>query len=506
MKILPLSRSHRLLIFSFIISAGFLTVLSKNSPLYPMNDWVDVHCFFTLGRGILDGQVPYLDLYEQKGPVLYFLYALAALISRDTFWGVFLLETVTFGLFLYFSGKLAQLYLGESKVVYWIVALLAALLPITKAFCHGGSVEELCLFMLVYGLYSTARATKEKRTLTFREAFINGVFAAMTLWIKFTMTGFYIGLALYVLISYLLPKPQWKQLGITIGGFLAGIAAVSALVFAYFLWHGAADDLMTVYFYNNLTLYPVEIDTAETSRLTMFREIFKQITEKNKQVATLIGIGLLGLLADLRKNWRILLAVVLSLAGLYAGTYWGMRPYTYYAMIFGAFAVYGPIAVVRLLRLLRLNMLLRPLEPFRWLQNLAIAAVVMLLFSCSFTRSQNTYLMSYEKEDMPQYKFAQIINTVEDPKILNYGFLDAGFYYTTQTQPNCKFFCNFNINVPEMWSTQRELIENGEVDFIITRRYTIASYSPDTSAYTLVSTANMYFEGVEFVYYLYQKQ
>lgn len=506
MKTLRLTRDHRLLIFSMVISAAFLAVLSKNSPLYPMNDWVDVHCFFTLGRGILDGQVPYLDLYEQKGPVLYFLYALAALISRDTFWGVFTLEAATFGLFLYFSGKLAQLYLGECKVIYWIVALLAALLPITKAFCHGGSVEELCLFMPVYGLYSTARASMEKRTLTFREAFMNGAFAAMTLWIKFTITGFYIGLALYVLISYLLPKPQWKQLGITVGGFLAGVAAVSALVFAYFLWHGAADDLMTVYFYNNLFLYPVEIDTSETSRLTMFREILEGITEKNTKVSTLIGVGCLGLLVDIRKNWRILLAAGLSLVGLYVGTYWGMRPYSYYAMIFGAFAVYGPIAAVRLLRLLRLDRLLQPLRSFRWLQNLAIVTVVILLFGYSYTHSLNTYLLSYEKEDLPQYKFAQIINTVEDPKILNYGFLDAGFYYTTQTQPNCRFFCNFNVNAPDMWSSQRELIESGGVDFIITRRYTMESYSPDASAYTLVSTATMYFEGVDFVYYLYQKQ
>ena len=60
-----------------------LGVCSKSSPLYPMNDWVDVNCFFTVGRGITHGMVPYLDLYEQKGPLIYFLYALAALISES---------------------------------------------------------------------------------------------------------------------------------------------------------------------------------------------------------------------------------------------------------------------------------------------------------------------------------------------------------------------------------------------------------------------------------------
>ena len=64
-----------------LISAGVLLICSKNSPLYPMNDWVDVNCFFTVGRGMRHGMTPYLDLYEQKGPLLYAVFALAAWIS-----------------------------------------------------------------------------------------------------------------------------------------------------------------------------------------------------------------------------------------------------------------------------------------------------------------------------------------------------------------------------------------------------------------------------------------
>ena len=83
---------RRLLLVSMLSALAFLSVCSKSSFLYPMNDWVDVQCFFTVGRGILQGKMPYLDLYEQKGPVLYLLFALAALISRESFLGVFFLE------------------------------------------------------------------------------------------------------------------------------------------------------------------------------------------------------------------------------------------------------------------------------------------------------------------------------------------------------------------------------------------------------------------------------
>ena len=58
--------------FLFAALAAFLTitVCSKSSFLYPLNDWVDVNCFFTVGRGMLHGLVPYRDLYEQKGDLL----------------------------------------------------------------------------------------------------------------------------------------------------------------------------------------------------------------------------------------------------------------------------------------------------------------------------------------------------------------------------------------------------------------------------------------------------
>ena len=61
------------LLFAFLLSFLFITICSKNSFLYPMNDWGDVNCFFIVGRSLLDGKVLYRDIYDQKGPILYFI-------------------------------------------------------------------------------------------------------------------------------------------------------------------------------------------------------------------------------------------------------------------------------------------------------------------------------------------------------------------------------------------------------------------------------------------------
>lgn len=502
LKKLPL-KFNPLLWFSFLMSTLFLLVCTKSSPLYPMNDWVDVNCFFTMGKSILHGIVPYAELYEQKGPVLYFMYAIAALISDSTFFGVFLLEVVTFGLFLYFSGKIAEIFLGKTSLVYFIIAFLAALVPISKAFAHGGGCEELCLFMLVYSLYSVLLALHERRTLTFKEGFINGIFAAAVLYIKFTILGFYIGLAAFVLLWYLIDGFKWKELFITIGHFLLGVAALSAVVFGYFFIHGAVDDFMQIYFHNNLNLYPQE---AEETKWELIKKCLDTTLKTNTSYGWMIWLGLLLFAMEIKKHWKGLVMGLMCFIGLAVGTYWGGRGYTYYGLIMAAFCVFGLIAIGRALQLA---------EDSQWFGRCLVASgmrwVIMivltfLLLNTCYDKSDNTYLMDYEKEDMPAYRFAKIINTVEDAKILNFGFLDGGFYHAADVLPNCEFFCTLNIDAPDMWSIQRQCVVDGDVDFVITRTiYSTEYWNPTSMGCKLVDQCTFYFEGRDFTYYLYQK-
>ena len=492
-----------LLLFSFLTSALFLLVCSKSSPLYPMNDWVDVHCFFTVGKSMLHGIVPYAELYEQKGPVLYFLYAIAALISDKSFFGVYLLEVVSFGLFLYFSGKIAEIYLGKVKLLYAIIAVLAAMIPISRAFSHGGGAEELCLFMLAYSLYSVLRALHEKRTLTFNEGFLNGIFAAAVLYIKFTIVGFYLGLSLFVIFWYLSDHFQWKPLLSTVANVIFGVLALSIVVFGYFLIHGAADDLIRVYFYNNLFLYPQETDGT---KLELIKQCLDSTLKLNTSYGWMIWLGLLLFAMELRQNWRDLVMSLLCFAGLVVGTYWGGRGYTYYGLILAVFTVFGLISIGKALLLSEVPQWLnKPIRTTPGLAALIIALLIGVLLNTSYDKSGNTYLMDYEKEDLPAYRFAKIINEVEDAKILNFGFLDGGFYYAADVLPNCEFFCTLNINAPDMWNIQHEYIQNGDVDFVITRTYTLNQYTAAASNYSLVDQTTFYFEGMDFTYYLYQR-
>lgn len=494
-------KKHTFLLLCFLAAAVYLLFCSKSSPLYPMNDWVDVNCFYTMGKSVLAGQVPYRDLYEQKGPVLYFVYALVALFSPGSFFGVYLLEVLTYGLFLWYGGKILRLYLGDSPLVWFLMLGLGALICVSGAFSHGASVEEMCLFMSAYGLFVVLRALREGRILSFREAFLCGVWCGFLLWIKYTMLGLYLGIAIFIVFWYLGQGFRWRELLRTIGAFFAGLGVVSAVVFLYFLIHGAFGDLFTVYFYNNIFLY---VRDLEQSHLTTILNCMKSTLRYNRVYSLLlIPGGIWALIRGLR-DIRIPGLLLLSFAGLALGTYWGGWNISYYGLVFAVFAVFGVLGIGEGLKLCRIQRLFDGPGARRAVS--LVLALLLILGMGVFCRREgkNTYLMAFEKEDLPQYRFAETIRQTPDATLLNFGFLDGGFYFAADVVPHNRFFCILNVSAPDMWQSMYRQVNQGLTDYVVTRDRELGSYHVDASRYTCVDVAEFYFEGKTRTYYLYR--
>ena len=85
------SRNVKIAFLSLVCAALALCVATTSSSLYATNFWTDTNIYFTIGRGMTQGLMPYRDLFDHKGPLLYMIYALAALMSDTSFIGVFCL-------------------------------------------------------------------------------------------------------------------------------------------------------------------------------------------------------------------------------------------------------------------------------------------------------------------------------------------------------------------------------------------------------------------------------
>ena len=94
------------------MAALMLLFTSQCSPLYPINVWGDANCLLTVGRVMKRGGVLYRDIYEQKGPLLYLIHALAACLSDTSFWGVYIMEALAMTASLYAAYRLMRLRAG----------------------------------------------------------------------------------------------------------------------------------------------------------------------------------------------------------------------------------------------------------------------------------------------------------------------------------------------------------------------------------------------------------
>ena len=431
-------------------AAVVITICSKSSPIYPFNDWADSNCYFTVGKALAHGKVLYRDIYEQKGILLYLLHTAAYAVSARSFLGVWLWEIAAAAAFLILSAK--TLLLWAPRKVLALLLPVAAMTYTLPCFVFGDLAEEFCLPLLAYALYTGMRSFREDRTLSRGEWFRIGITSACVLWIKYSMVAFYLGWVL-VPVYTVLRHRDGRALGQMIGYTAAGVLAVTVPVIAYFACHHALGDLYTGYFYNNIFLYYRSENTSLLVR--SMRNLFDTF----RGAAPMYGAVLFSLPWLLaRKDRRSAAQVLMSMAALCLGIFNADQMHTYYAFIL---AVYMPLVCLPVLETAESWLPRIPKSVLR--TAAAAAAAVIVLTNCS-----NFYMLEYRKEELPQYIFASVLDRYEHPSLLNYRFLDGGFYTVSGIVPEEKYFCLLNLSLPEMKEEQDRCVREGRADFIVT--------------------------------------
>ena len=93
----------------FLFAVFLVTLFSTCSFIYPFNPWDDPCVYMTIGNAMLQGKELYVDIFGHKGPVLFFMHEAAALLSRHSFVGIYLIEIVCCYFYLLYSWKTMRL-------------------------------------------------------------------------------------------------------------------------------------------------------------------------------------------------------------------------------------------------------------------------------------------------------------------------------------------------------------------------------------------------------------
>ena len=455
-----------------ILSSAFtvITLMSTSSPLYPFNYWDDANLFLTIGRCIVAGIIPYRDVYEQKGPALYFVHSLCSLIPGRLFFGVYLLEILNCFVFLYFSWKIVKLFVNVStkKNTVIVTAPFAAIIYSCNMFHLGDSSEELAFPFLTIIFYLVLKAIiKENEIPSTKYILIMGIISGYLFWIKYTFCAFILGTVLFF-VAYTIKLRKIKELIKSMIVFLLGVSIVTLPIVLYFLVTDSIKDLYTAYFYNNIFLYGSSTDSkipliqALANKAYRIPALFGYSFANNIGIACLLIISILCFTLFI-KRIRIFLIITLTIDMIIVfGNDIVIFYYGYILMVF------TPLALILISIIYeelndKANTILHRTNPF------FIVSVIVLSF-CILLTGKNLYLIFRPYEEMPQYVFSQLINQTDNPRILTYDVMDMGFYNASNNLPSNKYFCFLNIeeNLPEILDSQDRLIDEGYFDYIIT--------------------------------------
>ena len=227
-----------LLIASFVISVVFMLFASPYTT--PLNEYYgfDSAVFMVLGRGLAEGKLPYLELYDNKGPMIFLVDALGWMMGGRL--GLFFLQCIFMTFVLALAYRLVRLFADRSWA--WLgLAVFAFLYCGTVG--EGNMTEEWSLLFTLLPLYMALRYLRSGRRIAEHPLWYSLIYGlCMGVQFMFRVTNAFplCGMILAFLIL-LIREKGFKALWLNALVVLGGIVIVVAPFVVYYKAVGAYD-------------------------------------------------------------------------------------------------------------------------------------------------------------------------------------------------------------------------------------------------------------------------
>ena len=228
----------------FIVSTTHLLLFSFwTSPFYRLWYGCDASFFTLVGRGILEGKVPYKDFFDLKGPYFFFIQALGQLMAHDRL-GAFLIQIPFAFASLVLIYEISLLFISKKKAIFVMIVYLWG--NITTLW-GGNTLEEFALPLSLACIYIVLRTLViEKKSFDGLSYFQMAVFGAVLgfdILSKISVGAPVLGIIAAVLFTNICDK-DFKRLILNIIYVILGTAIASLPAIVYFGASGALSDML----------------------------------------------------------------------------------------------------------------------------------------------------------------------------------------------------------------------------------------------------------------------
>ena len=243
--------------FTLIIAAAAVMFFSSTtSPLYPNSYGVDSAFNRFMGLMIRKGKTLYSEIWDNKGPVLFFLQAIGTLkgTHNSDITLTFLMQILSLFFSVFFLYKAESAANHQRKSLKLLLPVICAALVFSKVIEGGNLSEEWSLPMISCSLYllvKYAANIADDPLHPRRYAFIHGICFSLIAFIRVN-NAISICAGLLAAAIYLIYRKKWQNLLENILFGLLGISVIAVPVCLYFLKKHALDDMVYGVFLYNL--------------------------------------------------------------------------------------------------------------------------------------------------------------------------------------------------------------------------------------------------------------
>lgn len=232
---------------TIICASAFLLAMTCGlNPFGPENISVDSYVFLYLGDSLNHGFVPYRDVFDHKGPLIYFIDAYGLFVGNGA--GIWIMEIIGLCLTMIFS------YMGLRIWFRPFPSLCSTMLLsfLLYFFMDGGNfTEEYAVVFICLGFKIMSEYIKDNSSLKVMNCLLLGASAAAVIMLRMNMIPVFVTMAIAI-IFYEVSCRRWLKLLKTICFGAAGLAAVILPFVIYFYRHDALNDFIDCYYFFNM--------------------------------------------------------------------------------------------------------------------------------------------------------------------------------------------------------------------------------------------------------------
>ena len=311
----------------------------------PLGAWIgsDNAMYLTMGTALANGYVPYSDIFDHKGPLLFVLQAIPQLFTSGySTLAVFVQEVLFLWAGLLVIARMAR-RLGVKAIAVQLL-YLAVYAPLVDG---GNLTEEYCNLFTLFGLdvmlgvFGDGLGSGKEKTLLMPALLMGG--ASMLCFLTRANNALPLVGAVGALALYLIFTKRWQGLGLCAAGYVLGLAAIALPVALWLMMQGALSDAIYGAFKHNL----MYAETNGSSRIQML--LFRSYGHRAMLLAAISCLGAL-LCAVRTRRYALPMAMVLGAAcGGFAG-FISHKFYLHYLMVGAPMAALGAAQIFAFVR------------------------------------------------------------------------------------------------------------------------------------------------------------